>query len=399
MVPSVLALVLAAGAAASPLARHIDTDADAHPQPYARRAPPRPCTTPLPLTNYGPDLTYAITLSLGTPAQNLTFVVDTGSPDVWVLSSAVAGLSTGPGFDGAASSSFVGSSEEFHNVYGSGEVRGAWASDVVCLGSKCVRQAFGVIDAPGPGVTFEGTPVAGVLGLDWGLPGREQVHAPLWRQLSQAWGDKQFGLRLSRGPTDYFGEPFARAGAVGSSLTLGGLNRAQYAGTLHYIPLAGTTDFWRVALGGVRVAGRPVDTGALFAALDSGSSIISGHPASVAALYAAVPGAWLSPGGRYFVPCDGVAGGSAPRLGVGFVLGGREYALADADAVLGAFGAAAFNGTAPGGTQLWCMGSIQPFYAWPDYLPPAFVLGIPFLKSWYSAYRLAPPAIGLARAV
>lgn len=185
-----------------------------------------------------------------------------------------------------------------------------------------------------------------------------------------------------------------------------GTNTALYTGSINYISVPSTTDFWRVPLDGVNVGTSTVATGVygspLWAAFDSGSATIAGYPSSVDEIYAQIPGAWLSPQG-YAVPCDNVSPGSTagvPSLGISFQLGGQSYALADADAIQFAVPSAFFAGqgvTPPGNTQQWCIGSVQAYSPWPATLPPAFILGTPFLKNWYSAYRSSPPAIGLAK--
>ncbi|CAO3610182.1 unnamed protein product [Cunninghamella blakesleeana] len=84
---------------------------------------------------------YLVQVSIGTPAQNFTLTVDTGSSDLWVPSVACP-ISNCPvnRFDPNKSSTFKASNTPLSITYGKGAVNGTYASDTVTIGSISVQQ-------------------------------------------------------------------------------------------------------------------------------------------------------------------------------------------------------------------------------------------------------------------
>mmetsp|Transcript_99535 Transcript_99535/g.281707 ORF Transcript_99535/g.281707 Transcript_99535/m.281707 type:complete len:621 (-) Transcript_99535:116-1978(-) len=127
---------------------------------------------------------------LGTPPQRLTCLIDSGSSDLWVPSSRCASCQNNNDFSADASSTFQAGMEEGYGgpkpravkiTYGSGEVSGYAAQDVLTFGSVTVQaQPFIIVeDAALP----EGRMWDGICGLGW--KGIAQLSPTLYESLQQ----------------------------------------------------------------------------------------------------------------------------------------------------------------------------------------------------------------------
>jgi cathepsin D len=94
------------------------------------------------IINQNSDSSYLGTISIGTPAQSLNVVLDTGSSDLWVAGTSCSRCPSIPTFDTGKSSSFQQSSnaQGIQINYGSGSVAGSLASETVSLGGFTVAQ-------------------------------------------------------------------------------------------------------------------------------------------------------------------------------------------------------------------------------------------------------------------
>jgi hypothetical protein len=98
----------------------------------------------LPLSNVKTGTLYTIQISVGTPPQALTLVIDTGSSELWVNptcsaapASQVEFCNTFPQFDATASSTFNDTRTSFQLQYGRGTALVEYVTDVVTLGCEC----------------------------------------------------------------------------------------------------------------------------------------------------------------------------------------------------------------------------------------------------------------------
>ncbi|KAK4520279.1 uncharacterized protein ATC70_008412 [Mucor velutinosus] len=89
---------------------------------------------------------YLIDVSIGTPPQNFSVTLDTGSADLWIPGSACSTTECPNGhFDQAASSTFKSLNEEFALVYGIGSVNGTYVTDTVTIAGATIQtQQFGL---------------------------------------------------------------------------------------------------------------------------------------------------------------------------------------------------------------------------------------------------------------
>ena len=92
---------------------------------------------------------YALNISLGTPGQQVTVVLDTGSSDLWVpvtgsdlCTSNIAYCDVFGSFDPRQSSSYTDRDKEFIAAYGDGtQINGTYANDTVAFAGATVTGA------------------------------------------------------------------------------------------------------------------------------------------------------------------------------------------------------------------------------------------------------------------
>ncbi|KAL1409450.1 hypothetical protein Q8F55_003433 [Vanrija albida] len=308
-----------------------------------------------------------------TPPQALDVVVDTGSPDLWVLShcSEAAECAGVPLFAGASAAR---SGQPFSAQYALGTAAGELVADAVRLPAS-ETLSFGLVNRTTEW-SAANTTLSGLLGLGWAYD--ETDDDPAWLAASAGWEQPLFGVHLGRGEH-------------GGSLTLGGVDAAVVAAdSINYLPLVAAHD-WAVALDGVVVNGQDIAPSRSWnAAVDTGTSHILAPRAAFDAVYAAVPGAFLH-GTVPLFPCH-----TPPE--VTLTLGGHAYPVPAGDLVLAAYTPAelrALGVDPPPGVAQWCEGALRLQHDGGD--ADDWILGDAFLKSVYTVFRATPPSVGFAR--
>jgi len=305
---------------------------------------------------------YYGTIEVGTPGQTFNVVFDTGSSWLWVPSSSCTACRRKNLFRNTKSRTFRGYSDEFHAVYGSGDVKGKFARDTVRIGNvEVTNQVFGDVSS----VNFEGNlyPDArfdGLFGMAFSALS-ENVPPVIENALAQGKLDE---------PVLAF---YLGSGSDGE-LTIGGVDRRRYAGYFRTLPLTEAA-WWTVAVDFVSVNGRSVDSRTT-TVVDTGTSLILGPKAAVDQL-ARAAGARYSDG-TYYVPCDR----RVPD--VTFTMGGKDYVLTGDDTVLGD-GVRGDDCMFMFGSQGGDLGDVPPW-----------VLGDVFLRKYYTKFDLGRKEIGFA---
>ncbi|KAH7709869.1 Protein ASP-1 protein, partial [Aphelenchoides avenae] len=143
-------------------------------------------TGALPLIDY--DDFYLGNVTIGSPGQVFTVVMDTGSSNLWMIDRACRGLNCKArgtrtrdtrSAATSASPSYAANCEPFSIQYGEGSVSGYLGADVVDFAGDVVDlgQTFGIATTLSD--DFARQPVDGILGLGWPSISNDQVQPPV----------------------------------------------------------------------------------------------------------------------------------------------------------------------------------------------------------------------------
>ncbi|GAA5931601.1 hypothetical protein JCM1841_004724 [Sporobolomyces salmonicolor] len=321
------------------------------------------------------DLYYYGEISVGTPAQALPVMFDTGSADLVIPTISPACGSTSC-YDMASSSTANATQQTAAFTYGSGSVEGTVVTDTVSVaGFSVAKQALGTVPAADVALLVNSQTI-GIFGLAFGSISNIGSTSTFLDNLMAAktLTNNLFGLYLSRGTVS------------GSELTLGAADSNRYTGIITQVPVV-SESHWTLLTEHFLVGNKAVAADEVLTVIDSGTTLSYMPTADVAAVYGAIPGAYLSTNPaaqlsftvngqtynaqRYEYPCNSTA-----LVGFEF-FGGRRRAfnMSPADLSLGPIetGSDICAGSLVG-IDVTLSGS------------KAGLLGLPFLRNWYSVF-------------
>lgn len=276
------------------------------------------------LVNYENDSTFYSTIEIGTPSQEVTMILDTGSSDIW----AIAGRNS---WTPSQSSTFENTTTAFTISYGSGSVQGTLATDTITLaGHTSSTQTLAIATEVTQGLLD--TDVDGIMGFGFKSLSTSGA-TPFW----QASGADEFAfyLRSDAVSTSSSSSPTISSRGYsetqyGGIFTLGGTNSSLYQGDINWSDVIDES-YWLITLGGITVNGVDVslsDTDKV--AVDTGTTLIGAPTTVVEAIYAQIPDSSTlsSDSGYYQFPCT-------TNVNATIHLGDQEYALTSADLIAG----------------------------------------------------------------
>ncbi|WVF70803.1 hypothetical protein IAT40_005597 [Kwoniella sp. CBS 6097] len=243
------------------------------------------------------DIGYLCEVQIGTPAQTFLLLMDTGSADTWVPSTACSpeqcGNHTALGADN--SETFQASQRQFQVTYGSGNVAGVLAVDTMSIASMALaNHAMGVTLVESVQFSDARVPFDGLMGLALSKLSNQGVSTPL-ESLASTGLIKEpiLGIALGR-ITD---------GENNGELVFAQANTAKLdATTTQTLPLTSDDGFWQVEMRSVNVDGVEA-VASRQAILDTGTSLMIAPPADAAAFHAQITGAADIGGGMFSIPC------------------------------------------------------------------------------------------------
>lgn len=302
-------------------------------------------------------------VSVGTPAQVMDVIWDTGSSNLWVPNKLNRPISQHRIYDNTLSSTYVPNGTEFRIEYGSGPVSGVFSTDTINMGGiEVTDYSFAECD------DFSGLGLAYAIGKFDGILGMG------FEALVQGGGEAPFEALIKSGELDEarFAFYLSDDESVPGELVLGGVNPARYEGDFQYHNLT-FRGYWQVALDDIAIDGTSMSQSPNII-VDSGTSIIAGPTDEVEAIALSV-GAEPNILGQFFVDCN--AGGPD----ISFVIGGIDYSLTFEEYII----------DAGDGTCLFGMLGI-------DIPGGLWILGDNWMRVWYVDHQWDNEMIGIARA-
>jgi len=241
-------------------------------------------------------------------------------------------------------------------------------------GFQVTGQTFALADQVSSGLLS--SPVSGLMGLGWDTIASSGA-TPMWQTLAKGgqWTDPVMSFFLTR----FIDLEGANAQEPGGEFMMGGTNTNLYTGDIDYVNIpSGQESYWLIPLTGATVNGASVLSGSVNAAIDTGTTLVGGPSADIAAIFAQIPNSQPGTGdlaGYYTYPCS-------TSVTVTMTFSSKTWTIDPADFLLmrvsstqcvGAFFALSLSGSAP-----------------------QWIIGDTFLKNVYSVYRYNPPSVGFA---
>uniref|UniRef100_A0A914XSL7 Peptidase A1 domain-containing protein n=1 Tax=Panagrolaimus superbus TaxID=310955 RepID=A0A914XSL7_9BILA len=267
---------------------------------YISKITSKTATGSQPFVDYFDDFYLGI-ISLGTPKQNFTIVLDTGSSNLWVIdvkckTEACKGYPNSGfpkhRFDTGKSSTYKKEKEHFSIQYGSGSCTGHLASDTLNFGGiEVKKQVFGVAESIAD--VFGYQPVDGILGLGWPNLAVDKVVPPIQNALPQL-TEKLFTVWLDR-------KIKPSQGGNAGLITYGALDHKNCDAKVNYVKLSSLT-YWQFPITEFSI-GTHKNAKKAQVISDTGTSWLGAPTADINLMVKATGAKYDSQNGVYTVPC------------------------------------------------------------------------------------------------
>ncbi|KAF9149448.1 hypothetical protein BG015_008759 [Linnemannia schmuckeri] len=353
------------------------------------------------LVNVNPDLEYYGAVKVGTPAQTLKLIFDTGSSDIWFPSTSCStpACKAHTRFNPSKSSTYKKNNRPWKIAYGDGSfANGHLASEIVNIGGVQVRQTVGL--AKNVSDKFKDSPEDGIFGLGFNtLSSVKGVNTFMDNAIETFAKNKTKGGVLKQPVVSVFLPSLRKNGGRNGHVLFGGIDHSRYTGQLHYVPVT-QKGFWQVKLDAFKSPSHPTANTTSNAAhagnksgwiehatpkqeaiLDTGTTLIILSTTAAKQIHSSIPGATLDPKLGYLVPCS--LRNSPSSSSIGFKLNRKYFKVPLADlafeAVDGEKKKTCLSGVQGGQEGLWILGDV-------------------FIKNNYCVFDHSPsnPRVGLA---
>lgn len=239
-----------------------------------------------------------MTTKIGTSAQSFQLGFDTGSADLWVYGSSLDSSTDETVFTTSKSSTYSTENTAWSISYGKGSETGVVGTDIVTVAGYSVQdQTFAVADSISS--AFADQPLSGLFGFAFGAlsgTGSTPFFESLMAQGTLTGSQQYFSVFLNRAPLS----TTSGATVSGGELCLGCLDSSKYTGSIVYTPVVSEA-YWTIAADCLSNHGASVASTSFYAALDSGSSIITLPTTTAKALYKSLGATAASSNDGYYV--------------------------------------------------------------------------------------------------
>jgi len=246
---------------------------------------------------------YYSSVKIGTPAQELQVVFDTGSSDFWVPSKSCPTTSMNCGakkvFDKGASTTYSnvakGAKSDFQIVYGSGAVSGTFGLETVTVGDDYTveGQTFSMVDSTdGLGDVYSQAKFDGILGLAFPAISKDPGVNTVIPNLKV------------KGVLDKAMFAFYLGDEADGELAIGGYNpdRMQDPNAINWVDLI-TPAYWLVNVEHVKFGDDAVSMGKTAGIMDTGTSLIYGPQLQVMQMTANMGAQYVPQVGLFLIDC------------------------------------------------------------------------------------------------
>ncbi|KAI8638840.1 aspartic peptidase domain-containing protein [Parasitella parasitica] len=247
-------------------------------------------------TAYNHGSGYYGEISIGLPPQNFNVIFDTGSSDLWVVSSQCTSnvCKSHQKFDLHSSNTYQESEEDNEGVvqveYGTGSIQGHVGTDVVALANnEIVLQDQVIVDAFDISRDFIGSPFHGIFGLGLNGLSSSTRSSPLYAMIDQ----------------DLIQEPIFAIYSQHNAgeIDFGSVDKNRYHDEIHYVETIDTS-YWMMSMNKVQFESQIFDNRK--AIIDSGSTLIIMPSLDAIAYHSQIEGAHSNGDGTWSFPCKAV---------------------------------------------------------------------------------------------
>ncbi|KAI7279493.1 Vacuolar protease [Hortaea werneckii] len=315
---------------------------------------------------------YYFDISIGTPPQDFSVIVDTGSANVWIPSKDCTSLAchVHSKYDHDASETYAPNGSQVSISYASGSIEGYISRDSLHVGDLTIHDQLFAEATLEPGLALALGRCDGVIGLAYQPVAVNDIPPPIFNMLHQGLLDEPvFAVFLSH--VDDRDDD-------SSEIVFGGQNEMHYEGSIVRLPLRRKA-FWEVDFDAFNFGTETATFDSAGILFDTGTSMIALPRALVELIHSRIGAKWSPVTGQYSVDCQ--LRSQLPDMT--FTLGGSEFPISATDYILE--------------LQDSCL-SVFLALDVPDDSGPLAVLGQPFLRRWYSIYDFKNASVGLARA-
>jgi len=316
----------------------------------------------LQLANYA-NSQYFADISIGTPPQNFSVIMDTGSANLWVPSKTCtsASCTLHAQYDSSASRTYAANGSDFKIQYGSGSMEGYVSEDTLAVGGMALKEVSFAEATSEPGTAFLYGKFDGILGLALRDISVNHIVPPFYQMVDQGLVEEPvFSFRIGPSEQD------------GGEVVFGGVDPSHYRGEITFYPVE-KMGYWQISLRAVALGNLTLDLRGAGAAIDTGTSLImvpSEHASRLNNAIGAIPN-WDS---QYVVPCH-----SVPSLpDINFKFGNQSYPLSSSDYIFK--------------VDQSCISAFSPM----DSSSGLWIIGDVFLRRYFSVFDLGKKAVGFA---
>ncbi|KAI8089187.1 aspartic peptidase domain-containing protein, partial [Halteromyces radiatus] len=321
----------------------------------------------VPQVSYQHGSGYYGDITVGEPPQTFQVVFDTGSSDVWVVSSkcTTTGCANHRQYTAQQSRTYRMVMEV---NYGTGHVRAWLGRDTVCVGGMVLKEQV-IGEATSLSHDFMGTPFDGIFGLGLAALASSKHSPPFYTMMDeQLLDDQLFALYIQ---------------PRGGEIDFGGIDRSRFSGRLIYSPLV-DDHYWQIQLDAVDLQNgdKQVRLGARKAIVDSGTTLLIVTPDDAETIHGAIAGAVANGDATWSIPCKDVA--SLPPLRIS--LGNDVLSLPSSAYVLDPLHS----------STTMCLSGISGQVL--NYDEETWILGDTFMKHYYTVFDYGRRQIGFGEA-